>query len=474
MASLYKHKITWVDIILGVLAISLFALCVYRAYNLSFTHDESSTYLHFRRSPILKFLTHSSMWGNANNHLLNTLLMQGSIDVFGSSDLSLRFPNIISFGFYMYAIVKLGKNLFKNPFVLLFFFIICCANPYAFDFFSLCRGYGLSMCFQMLAFSFVFDYLKNPSNKNLASILLSLFFMAFALFSTLLLIPVFLGALLSVLLLKNKLDRKHFFIATGFLLFCTIVFYVPVTALSGNGEFNFGEATFVESMQNFASYFFYNKPYLGNGISIVFLSLIIISGGLLIFKNISKRQIDLQISYEWFMVGSLSLLIIGLILSKLILGTLYPMERKTLLLFPYAYILLGLLLNVLEEVPYLKYSKFLICSFFVFHFFDAHQIEKTREWWYDYETKKIIQIIQKDTSNDVSLSVNWLFHPTASRYLELYNMNNVSLDKYTKSIADLERSDYFICIGSDYKKLKKDYNVHYENQSSIRLLKKKD
>jgi hypothetical protein len=74
---------------------TLTGLLFVRAYSLSFTHDESLTYLHGVRPGLTKILAFSYV--DANNHPLNTLLTWLSSLAFGNAELALRLPNVVAF-----------------------------------------------------------------------------------------------------------------------------------------------------------------------------------------------------------------------------------------------------------------------------------------------------------------------------------------------------------------------------------------
>jgi len=55
----------------------------------------------------------------------------------------------------------------------------------------------------------------------------------------------------------------------------------------------------------------------------------------------------------------------------------------------------------------------------------------------------------------------------------IFSMDNVKLLPYSKQLRQGDEIDYYICMHDDFKVLKKDFDVHYENISSIKLLKRK-
>src|ERR1035437_6526820 len=155
-------------LLLVVLFFLLFYV-VYRAYYLSFTHDEALSF------EII--LGNKAFSETANNHFLNTFLMSICYKFFGSSEFSLRLPNIFGFILYAFACFELLKN--KNIFIILVGISFLLLNPYLIDFFSLARGYGLALGFFMLSLLYLLkatqvetlnSFLKNASLTMLFSV----------------------------------------------------------------------------------------------------------------------------------------------------------------------------------------------------------------------------------------------------------------------------------------------------------------
>lgn len=131
-------RFTWTLLLLA--SAGLLAASVYRAATFPFTHDESLSFAGFTWNP---------RWGKtANNHLLNTWLMQLCSTLFGNSELSLRLPNLLAHAAYLAGSLRL-LGRFQPAVLRLAGFVLLNLNPFALDFFFLARGYGLAMAFVM-------------------------------------------------------------------------------------------------------------------------------------------------------------------------------------------------------------------------------------------------------------------------------------------------------------------------------------
>lgn len=117
-----------------------------RAYAVGFTHDECLSLQIVKGQRYLA--------ATANNHLLNTWLMRLSYLLLGDSEFALRLPGVLSFGGYAYFAGRWVTKSARWEWTLLGG-VLMLGNPYLLDFFSLARGYGMSLAFAMAALWYV-------------------------------------------------------------------------------------------------------------------------------------------------------------------------------------------------------------------------------------------------------------------------------------------------------------------------------
>ena len=82
-----------------LLSFLVFLYCLARVVGLSMTHDESATVVEFAVRPFWQVVTNEPP--RANNHILNTLLIQ-FFTLFGKSKFFVRLPNLLAGGLYLY------------------------------------------------------------------------------------------------------------------------------------------------------------------------------------------------------------------------------------------------------------------------------------------------------------------------------------------------------------------------------------
>jgi len=147
--------------LVSVLSGGFFAYAVLRAIRVPFTIDEAQTYIRYLSaapSAIFDF-------GVANNHFLNTLLAKLFSSIFGSGELVLRLPSLLSYALYLYFGFRL-LDRFVSPMTAVLGFLLLNLNPYVLDFFSLSRGYGLSLGLTMASLHFFLRFLAGPGRGS--------------------------------------------------------------------------------------------------------------------------------------------------------------------------------------------------------------------------------------------------------------------------------------------------------------------
>jgi hypothetical protein len=146
--------IAYPAIIIGSSLVFLIYVIV-RAVRVPFTIDEAATYLNYVSSDILAIFRFDSL----NNHFLNTLLTKICWSLGGPSEFALRLPNLLAYVVYLFFCFRIVDKFAKDRVVAVCGFLLLNLNPYVLDFFSLCRGYGLSLAFLMAALFFFFSFL---------------------------------------------------------------------------------------------------------------------------------------------------------------------------------------------------------------------------------------------------------------------------------------------------------------------------
>ncbi len=124
---------------------AVFLYVVLRAVHVPTFHDEAATFFHYVVSG--EFLPSVALW-DANNHLLNSALSGLAYRLFGPEPLFIRLPNVLGFlvyAFYLHLITgRIGSTAIRFGVRLA---VLMAA--FALEFFSMARGYGMSLGFML-------------------------------------------------------------------------------------------------------------------------------------------------------------------------------------------------------------------------------------------------------------------------------------------------------------------------------------
>lgn len=312
----------------------VFVLIALRAFFISFSHDEASTFFFYVQSDdYLPYKAHVY----TNNHVLNSALSNICYHLGGSHRFVLRLPNLLSFLGLCWGVYRFFPHLksYATRLLLGTFFIL----TFNFlDFFELCRGYGLSMAWLVLGFSFLQDYFSKHSLKALMffSICIQL---ALAANLTLLVLVLLLWLLVLVFQYQHRLfiDMKNLLLQLINLLI--LVFWIKFSFFykekgvldSGWGE-DYWQVTFKSLMQ-----FIFGSNALW-----IQVLLPVLFGLALLFSLVQffKRPFRIMAIFEpkVFYSFIFTTLVIGIYLQKQLLKVNYPEDRTGL----YLYVVFGL------------------------------------------------------------------------------------------------------------------------------------
>jgi len=442
-----------------------------RANRLSMTHDESST-TNVVDGSYMDIMFSPSMFGTANNHVVNSLLLKKSVQVFGWHEWSIRLPNVLSFVIYFLAVVLLVGKLTKSNWIRLAAVFVLCSPHYLLDYFSLARGYGIAIAFQMMSFYFFLQFFTERKHVYLFYAFILAAFASYANFTWL---NIFL-AQWAVLNLVALFEKKHKFglllekmlklnaypVITVLLL--TALIYKPIRYLSGNNEFKWGAETWLASFHSFISNLHYTHTdyILLHDTKILLLKFFVaavFAGGcfLLLQRSLRNRwQLIERFPYYTLLISCLmiAVLIISTILQRYLLNTNYIDGRKALLYVPVLLVLIaGFLTWIGQNYPvtgktvwFLAYTTGLAHLMSIFNFYSCN------EWWYDASSKMAYQYIVNDNnSQPKTTGVNWLFSQSIDFYNKRMFNNAIPLLQKTNEMKSFDEVNYVYVLGDEIR-----------------------
>lgn len=423
-----------------------FSYIIFRGFTLGITHDEALTYKIIQGDELLK--------STANHHWLNTYLSAFFTQLFGAKEWILRLPNMLSFILFWYSLYLIAKTFLSASCTQIALLLLLCGNPFVLDFFSLCRGYGISIACVTASLYAVFKAFETRQNSNYKPHIFATLFSTLALSANLNTLNYFLAAqaliLLNLLLIKQK-NRTLWFgiivIACGITLFFSLnqLFF-----LREKGELYYGSGRLSLTVDNI----FYSGVHLlestWKDISLLrylfYLSLL--AAG---FFALRKRQLFHSRAISVIILGAI---ILGLVLEHLLFDALYPVGRSTLYLYPI--ILLVLLLNM-DEICLRGVRLFLLALSWLFllnNLFDFYEFRnKSITWKGDQHIKMgMLRIKSEIRDRDLhTLSCSWIYEPVVNYYRKEYRVpvNEVFRDGVS------EASEYKLVESGDAEGMKK-------------------
>ncbi len=441
-------------VVVVTLFVGLFVYAVIRAALLSLTHDEALTFTILEGS--------KGLVDTANNHVLNTLLSKVMYGVLGSSEFVLRLPNVLSFALYYFSVFSITRFTRLGwgglPLIGLFLF-----NPFVFEFFSLARGYGLSLGFMMASLCF---FVRNNTvsvdrEEFLRNGAISLLFGAVALYANLAMVN-YLIALCLVLGVLHFVCYREPFWAGKFndrrfilpLVFVGVSMFWGISRLLLLKKLNhlfFGSESFMDMLRSLVeSCLYVDLPgSVVNAIVVLLLGVVVAS----LVVVIADRKL------QGALAGILALLVLlfaGLVFENLVFEAMYPRERTALVIFP----LLGLLSCFLVRRVFEKLQARGLCDLLVFavlalpffvNFFAGANISHCKVWHYDARTKQAMIAVEREAKRldgVATISNHWLYEPTINYYIRTWGINLRKADREgaragTDFILTLKNSEAF-------------------------------
>ena len=480
------------DVIFFILALGLIIYTSSRATLLSLTCDEASTYFSHVPNSIWTCFFSESCWTDANNHLLNTFLMQLSVGTFGVSELTLRLPNLFGHLIYLIFSILLIRRYSNNLWIGIAGFCLLNLNPFLLEFFSLARGYGLGVGWMMVSIYFLFRWVES-GKLNLGMycymgaflavlsnfIFLNYWASATAVFIFFILEKQFFG--------KNENEESGFLKLIGPPFFASLALFLlikkPIQFLQSKGEFVYGAESLGESFVGMVRASVMSQGYFNPNTTTVFifLSLCLLSLSLFfcVFYFFKKRNNSFS-KIHFAGISLMILMMLAMVVQYCLLDVKYLIGRKSTMLIPFfglgAYLFLEFLFRERSRNWTIGFA--LLISVFSFnHFYRTFDLKETVEWDYDAYTKDMIQYLEEnlEENQEIDLGVFWIYGPASEFYKEYFSMEEIG------KVVRLDEEDFrgidafdFIYVRRDQVDLMKDkYVVEKEFGRAGVLMKSK-
>jgi hypothetical protein len=460
IASIKNYFSEWINQPLSLIIVLItFTGVAIKASFVSFTWDEAASYLHFVQYKI--WLPNQTHFIDANNHILNTFFMILEDQYFAKSIFSLRIHSLFSFLLYAAAAFSLSKGLLQNKNVLLFMCILI-LHPYLLDFFSLARGYAMSLAFEMLAIALLFIYIHNSSKFFPLLIMLCSCLATLSNF-TLLNFQLAIFAVTNLfafhLFYKKQWSKQKLIAALlpGWILsgifFKLILTYLFKLKENGNLYFGGNDGFWQNTVNSLVHALNYNAvwPQLIKGIFIlIFISTFMLTPVWLILKYKNKKEVLWQKILAVFML--LVIIILSTILQHLVFQTPYLMERTSLLFLPLILTLVASLLAASKA----KITLRLVAIFFTIHLILNINFNSVFEWKFNAFNHMAYEFISKLPSPEERSQINFCaafeYSPVIKFYTTYFQNKSIAPIKTEINYFD-PQCDYFMYNNNEKNKL---------------------
>lgn len=444
----------------------IFFVVAWRCYLVPFSHDEvASFFFYIQPGDFVPFKAHP----DANGHFLTNLSSWFCFKLFGSSTFSLRIPNLIALIIMLFSVYRLAKNLTSSWSRLL----LICLLPAAWNFlayFVLCRGYGISMAFLLLALAYTFDYFETKSPAYYVTAVTGIIL---ALSANLTLLPLtglfFIITVVFQLLQKQLL--KPVFLIGQILLVTSMIFwanYAVYLKNSGALYYGAGDSYWKTSFQSLIDSMFFPHP----GIYYLVIAAFTLFSLSFIYQVLIKRQSNFLSNRFFTTTTLLMLLVIAFYLMKHLLGINYP-EDRTGLFFYLLFVLAGVYFIDAQTTWLLRASGLislvvLLQSIYLLNF-EVHP-------WRVYETmpKRFFdRLLSEQEHRPAAITVGG--HRVREFFYGFLNYNSpVKLNHMTAPEALQMNTDYAIAYKQDAPYYNHFYDeIDQEPYWGFRLLKRK-
>ena len=436
------------------ISILVFAYVLVRALNMGITYDEAWTLKSFVPLSVMNVINYSPC--DANNHILNTLLIKffylaGIENVFFA-----RLPTVLAFILYLFYCRKISTFLPSLAGIIVF--ILLTVNPFLLDFFSLARGYGLGLAFQSMSVYYLLAFIKNKELKLAHYATVAASIAVLANFSQLNYWIACQSVLLFMICFIYKENKLKFFVVQLITTAClALILYEPIRKLIKSGSLYYGgsEGFYSDTLVSLTKYTQYQPvPDIYTYWSLdIFLLLIITGICYLVIKNIKKQT---PLLLENLLTAILLIAIISSVLQHYLLGTLYLIDRTALFYFP---LFVMVLVFTFYKSPRIlqKMIFFPLIFFFGLNFFYSVNTYKTALWYFDAHTETVLDQFNemgKQQNKKISIDFSWPFQSAIGYYRNKKEYPYITiLQDPRQRDAFAPNADYYIYLSQSLEKV---------------------
>ncbi len=450
----------------------VFFITAVRCWVVPFSHDEAATFFYYIQSG--DFLPYIA-GVDANNHVLNTFLSWLSFLVFGDSSFSLRLPNLLSLIVLFIACWRLGLYL-SSEFSKWLLYSLFLLSVHWLSFFSLCRGYGISMAFLLMALSFLCDIISGKTVFR--DLLFFVFCLQLALASNLILIiaAIVLTTYVCLYLFVKKILFNIKTICILLINFFLIYYWINFSFFLQNSNAlyygagdNYWQVTFVSLINLLIG----SKALIIQWSCILFFFSLLLINVYSYIKNTFSLQAIIVQPRTLFLFTFLSLLV-AFYLMKILLHVNYPEDRTGLFFYLLFALLTAFTMDILPAF-WQKSMSIPVSILVVIHFaininFKKHPLDNFET----IPTSFYNKLLDEQTKSPEKISVGGhRMRELCYAFLNYRHQGDLNLMDAPESMH--MNSDYSIALAKEEPHYKKFYDeLESDETSGYVLLKRKE
>jgi hypothetical protein len=381
---------------------------------------------------------------------------------------------VYSIGVYNILKQTVSKSsLFFIPGALLFV-----ANPYFLDFFSVSRGYGIASSLCVLSVSFLIDAFKNNQNKMIWLAILTASLASYASFTLLVLWVSIMILSAFFLVLKYKRDKWKILKAIGVVGIFGVGYLAliisPILKMQSTDQFVYwtSKGFYTDTVYSLVTLTLRGTRVFtfSEVLSPIIVLSVFVFAGYAVWRTLKRKSFSSPV----LIVSLLILLTAGVnIVQTWVLGTPNLNGRTALFFFP---LYIVLLMSIAGEIGcYLKsWVRWTVMILTVFscvqHMTTVIDLSRTREWWYDAHTYKVLSHLMLEGQGEkISLGTDWRFNPSFHYHTKIGEYSNVTLQSYTKELHPEMEFDYYVIFVQDVGQFQDGYSIEQQYDDVILL-----
>lgn len=472
-----------------LVSVLLVGVTFYRAATMSFTHDESYSYLHYLDDTVGEVLSFTAAPIVPNNHILNSLGMRLTNALFGPSELSLRLPSVLSLIAFLFVSFLITDRYMSGPWRFPAFLLLS-LNPYLLEFFCMARGYGMSCTLLIAAVWFFLRAMEEARDEWRAAMSILLATVAVLAHLTLLTPSVILVGMIVAGLLRSvataprprgpaalRLLLPALSLAAGLALL-----YEPIRQMLASGEAFGPKDGFWQGTVSTLIHDWQNNPVWDESRGNAIIDSILIVSTLVAIAYVGHSLVRRRLDALADPATTVTVLLVASGLGNWVqfhaFGNPYLSHRTGMFYMPLFALSFGLIVQrLLSRLPPVAQWVVAvpIAALLLFHTAYTLRFDYFREWRHEGAVLRVLDLIEDDwrargMQRPATLGITWTFEPSINFYRQTRQLDWLA-PVHRDGFAD-KPYDYYLVAFADVALVRSAHTVLLDDAATRALLAK--